>query len=119
MTDMTDVAPGAPAIGAGIERVEDLRLLRGRGSYLDDLARPGLLHAAILRSAVAHGRLRSMDASAAVKLPGVHAVYTAEDIRRETNGAMPIIPMRQEALPELKPFEQPVIAEGKVRYVGE
>ena len=52
-------------IGSAIERIEDLRFLRGRGQYVDDLAREGMLHAAILRSSVAHGRIRSIDVSAA------------------------------------------------------
>ena len=47
-------------IGSPIERLEDLRFLRGRGQYVDDLARPGTLHAAILRSSVAHGRIRAI-----------------------------------------------------------
>jgi carbon-monoxide dehydrogenase large subunit len=102
-------------IGAAIERREDLRFLRGRGQYVDDLAPPGLLHAVILRSAVPHGRIRSIDAAAALKMPGVHAVITAADMP----GGPPIIPMRLQPLPDFKPFEQPVIAAGKVRYVGE
>jgi carbon-monoxide dehydrogenase large subunit len=102
-------------IGAAIERREDLRFLRGRGQYVDDLAPPGLLYAVILRSAVPHGRIRAIDASAALKMPGVHAVITAKDMP----GGPPIIPMRLQPLAELKPFEQPVIAAGKVRYVGE
>ena len=76
---------------------------------------PGLLYAVILRSSVAHGRIVSIDASAALKLPGVHAVITAKDMP----GGPPIIPMRLQPLPEFKPFEQPVIAHDKVRYVGE
>ena len=52
-------------IGSPIERLEDLRFLRGRGQYVDDLARKDMLHAAILRSSVAHGRIRSIDVSAA------------------------------------------------------
>ena len=103
------------AIGAPVERIEDLRLLRGRGRYVDDLALPGMLHAAILRSSVAHGRLVAIDVSRALGMPGVKAVITAEDIARELDGAIPRIPMRQEALPELERFEQPVIANGKVR----
>ena len=58
-------------IGSPIERVEDLRFLRGRGQYVDDVTREGLLHAAILRSSVAHGRIRSIDTSVALALPGV------------------------------------------------
>ena len=102
-------------IGTPMERREDLRFLRGRGEYVDDLKIPDLLYAVILRSPVAHGRIDSLDASAALKLPGVHAVITAKDMP----GGPPIIPMRLQPLPEFKPYEQPVIAHDKVRYVGE
>src|SRR5262245_22911650 len=102
-------------IGAAIERREDLRFLRGRGQYVDDLAPQGLLHAVILRSAVPHGRIRGIDTAAALKMPGVHAVITAKDMP----GGPPIIPMRLQPLPEFKPFEQTVLAHDKVRYVGE
>ena len=76
---------------------------------------PGLLYAVILRSQVAHGRLVSVDASAALKIDGVHAVITAKDMP----AGPPIVPMRLQPLPQFKPFEQPVIAHDKVRYVGE
>jgi aerobic carbon-monoxide dehydrogenase large subunit len=102
-------------VGSPVERLEDLRFLRGRGQYIDDLTREGLLHAAILRSSVAHGRIRVIDAAAALALPGVHAVITGADM----GGCVPIIPMRLQPLPEFQPFEQPVIAGTKVRYVGE
>jgi carbon-monoxide dehydrogenase large subunit len=101
-------------VGSPIERVEDLRFLRGKGEYVDDITRPGLLHAVILRSTVAHGRIVAIDARAALARPGVHAVITAADI-----GSVPTIPLRQEQLDAFRPFEQPVIATGKVRYVGE
>jgi aerobic carbon-monoxide dehydrogenase large subunit len=119
MSDMKHIDVSGASIGRPIERIEDLRLLRGRGSYVDDLTRTGMLHAVILRSSVAHGLIRSIDVSAALALPGVHAVLTAKDIREALKGAIPKIPLRQEALPQLEPFEQPVIADGKVRYVGE
>jgi aerobic carbon-monoxide dehydrogenase large subunit len=102
-------------IGSPIERVEDLRFLRGRGQYVDDVGCEGLLHAAILRSAVAHGRIRTIDISAALALPGVHSVITAKDI----GNRVPRVPMRLQPLPDFEPFGQPVIAETKVRYVGE
>jgi carbon-monoxide dehydrogenase large subunit len=102
-------------IGAAIERREDLRFLRGRGQYVDDLAPAGMLHAVILRSGVAHGRIRSIDVAPALKIPGVHAIITAQDMP----GGPPVIPMRLQPLPEFKPFEQPVLADKKVRYVGE
>ena len=102
-------------IGSPIERLEDPRFLRGTGTYVGDLSRPGLLYAAILRSAHAHGRIRSIDAAAALAIPGVHAVITAADI----GSPVPRIPIRLQPLPSLVPYHQPVIAEGKVRYVGE
>ncbi len=101
-------------IGSPIERREDFRFLTGRGKYVDDLASEQMLHAVVLRSSLAHGRIRSIDSSAARALPGVHAVITADEI-----GEIPHIPLRQEALPVLKNYEQPVIAVDKVRYVGE
>lgn len=102
-------------VGMPIERVEDYRFLRGEGTFVDDLDLPDQLHAVILRSSVAHGRLRKIDASAALQIPGVHKVVTAKDI----NGDIPIIPMRLQPLEEVKPYRQPVIAHEKVRYVGE
>src|SRR5262245_26260626 len=105
-------------VGSPIERIEDLRFLRGRGQYVDDIVRDGLLHAAILRSSVAHGRIRSIDATAALARTGVHAVITAAEVLAAL-GAVPAIPLRQEQMPAFKPYEQPVLAHGKVRYVGE
>jgi carbon-monoxide dehydrogenase large subunit len=102
-------------VGSAVERREDLRFVRGGGQYVDDLRPDGLLHAVILRSSVAHGRIRSIDMSAALKLEGVHAVITARDMP----GGLPRIAMRLQPLPEFKPFEQSVIADTKVRYVGE
>ena len=102
-------------IGSPVERREDLRFLRGRGEFLDDLKPDGLVYAVILRSSVAHGRIVAIDTAAALKIPGVHAVITAKDMPPTP----PIVPMRLQPLPEFKPFEQPVIAHDKVRYVGE
>jgi carbon-monoxide dehydrogenase large subunit len=115
MTSVKAARPANSFVGSAVERIEDLRFLRGRGQYVDDVTRPGLLHAAILRSAVAHGKIRAIDITAARALRGVHAVITAADM----NGTVPTIPLRQEPLPAFKQYEQPVIAHGKVRYVGE
>jgi aerobic carbon-monoxide dehydrogenase large subunit len=104
-------------IGKPVERFEDLRLLRGAGSYVDDQHAEGMVHAAILRSPLAHGRIRSLDIDKAKALPGVHAVLTAEHIAK--GGVVPMIPLRLAPLPELVPFEQPVIASREVNYVGE
>src|SRR5262249_38611825 len=83
--------------------------------FVDDFAPGGLLHAAILRSPVAHGRIRAIHTAAARARPGVLAVITASDI----GGEGPVIPMRQEPLPALPVYLQPVLAQPKVRYVGE
>jgi aerobic carbon-monoxide dehydrogenase large subunit len=101
-------------IGAPVERVEDLRFLRGRGQYVDDLTRPGQWHAAIVRSPVAHGRLRSIDTAAALAMAGVHVVITAQDVGRP----VPTIPFRRPN-PMIVPYAQPVLADNVVRYVGE
>jgi carbon-monoxide dehydrogenase large subunit len=106
--------PANSFVGSPIERIEDLRFLRGRGQYVDDLSPAGLLHAVVVRSSVAHGRIHRIDSTAAAALPGVHAVITATEIAN-----VPTIPLRQEQLEIFRPFEQPVIAVGKVRYVGE
>jgi carbon-monoxide dehydrogenase large subunit len=102
-------------VGQPIERLEDFRFVRGRGQYIDDLARKDMLHAAILRSSVAHGRIRAIDVSRAKKVPGVHAVITATDL----GDRIPLVPMRLQPMPEFEAFGQPVMARDKVRYVGE
>ena len=106
-------------IGRPILRVEDLRLVRGRGEYVDDVWHDGMLHALIVRSSRAHGRIRSIDTSAARAMSGVRGVFAAQDIMAARGGAVPKIPMRRGKLEGLEPFEQPVIAVDKVRYVGE
>src|SRR5438477_8561751 len=116
---MEHTARGHRFVGRPIERIEDLRFLRGRGLYIDDFAPEGALHAVVLRSSIAHGLIRRIDASAARARAGVHAVITAQEIAQVLTVPIPVIPMRQEPTPELKPYEQPVIAHDKVRYVGE
>jgi len=107
--------PAAALIGQPVDRAEDLRFLTGSGKYVDDLKRERMLHAVVLRSSVAHGRIKAIDTSAARRRPGVHAVITAVDIGE----AVPLIPLRLAPLPGFDRFCQPVIAAGKVRYVGE
>jgi aerobic carbon-monoxide dehydrogenase large subunit len=104
-------------IGKPVERIEDLRLLRGKGAYVDDEHVEGMLHAAILRSSVAHGRIRRLDTERAGAMAGVHAVLTAAEVAK--SGPVPTIPLRLAPLPELVPYEQPVIATREVNYVGE
>lgn len=102
-------------IGQEVERTEDFRFLTGRGTFVDDYEPAGVLHAAILRSSVAHGRIVSIDTSSAAKIPGVHAIVTAADIGEQ----IPTIPIRLAPIAGLEKYLQPVIAREKVRYVGE
>lgn len=102
-------------VGQPLPRVEDFRLLTGNGTFVDDFHRPNMAFAVIIRSHIAHGRLLSVDASAALELDGVHAVLSAKDIGSE----IPRIPFRIAAFEEATPFKQPVIAKDRVRYVGE
>src|SRR5690242_10117599 len=99
------VPEGASLIGRAVARAEDTRLLTGTGTFVDDLHRPGLLHAAVLRSAVAHGRLVRVDGGPALSLAGVRAVITARDI-----GEVPTIPIRIGSMADFRRFMQPVIA---------
>jgi len=101
-------------IGSPVERVEDMRFLRGRGEYVADINRAGQLYAALFRSPMAHGKIIAIDTTVARAMPGVHAIVTAEDIGRP----LPTIPFRRPN-PTIAPFAQPVIADRVVRYVGE
>ncbi|WP_213771815.1 xanthine dehydrogenase family protein molybdopterin-binding subunit [Bradyrhizobium sp. dw_78] len=101
-------------IGSPLDRIEDLRLLAGAGTFVGDLKPDNLLYAVILRSPISHGRIRKIGTAAARSLQGVAAVITAAEI-----GEVPIIPVRQHGKPEGEPYRQPVIAGEKVRYVGE
>ncbi len=102
-------------IGSPMERVEDFRLLRGGARFVADINLEGQLHAVIARSSIAHGRIRAIDTKDALTLAGVRAVITARDLGPQ----VPVIPLRLQPLPELEPFRQPMLADGKVRFVGE
>ncbi len=102
-------------IGSPVKRQEDVRFLTGSAQYVADVKLPGMLHAAILRSPHAHGRVTAIDASEALVLPGVHGIYTFDDIAPL---AKPI-PVRVFHLPGLEDFLQYHLAGDKVRYVGE
>jgi aerobic carbon-monoxide dehydrogenase large subunit len=103
-------------VGQPMKRFEDPRLLTGQGTFVDDLHTPDLLHAVVLRSVHAHARIQAIDASAARQLPGVVRVLTAQDLL----GKVHDIPPRP--TPELEGIrvpEHPVLARGKVCYVGQ
>ena len=107
-------------IGDRPKRREDLWFITGRGRYLDDLAFEGLTHAVVLRSPHAHAQIGFVDVDAARAAPGVLAVLTAADARAD--GLLPLRPSAEANAQTGEPFAfapQPLLAEGKVRYVGE
>ncbi len=110
--------PADGGIGAPTKRREDVRFLKGTGRYTDDLNRPGQAYVFFLRSNVAHGRLKSVDTSAAAAMPGVVRVFTGADF--EGVGGIPcgwqITDKHGEVMQEPA---HPVLAQGKVRHVGD
>jgi carbon-monoxide dehydrogenase large subunit/6-hydroxypseudooxynicotine dehydrogenase subunit gamma len=101
-------------IGKSVRRLEDPPLLTGRGAYADDISFPGQLHMRMVRSGEAHGRIISVDVSAAREHPGVVAVWTAEDV-----ADLPPIEFREGPIEKLAPWRQHVLARDRVRYVGD
>src|ERR1051326_3096934 len=83
-------------VGKPIKRTEDPRLIQGLAHYVDDIRLPDTLHAVFLRSIYPHARIKSIDTTAALKLPGVVSVYTGKDVQKI--GPVPCAA----ALPELK-----------------
>ncbi|GGA56329.1 dehydrogenase [Nitratireductor aestuarii] len=102
-------------IGARIPRVEDARFLRGEGRYVADLAMPFMVEAYVLRSPYPHAIIRSIDASEALKLEGVEAVFTAADVPADLGPIVCRIPTHG----DLSPYLQHPLAQDRVRYVGE
>jgi carbon-monoxide dehydrogenase large subunit len=101
-------------LGARVKRREDPRFLTGQGNYVDDIVRPGMLHAAFLRSPHAHAEILSVDVDAARELEGVHAVLTAADIAPHCK------PMVANSLFDgWQTSEWHALASGRVRFVGE
>ena len=107
-------------IGDRPKRREDQRFLTGQGRYLDDLAFQSVAHAVVLRLPHAHAEIRAIDTAAAKAMSGVLAVLTASDARAD--GLKPLLPYVEANTVTGEPFAfmpQPLLAEGKVRYVGE
>ncbi len=108
-TNTMQDAPVGAQVGRSLPRLEARDKVTGRAEYTHTMRLPGMLHAKIFRSTVAHGRIRSIDTSAAKNVPGVHRVVTCEDVRK-------VIPA-----PYYGPafHDQPILAIDKVHYVGE
>jgi aerobic carbon-monoxide dehydrogenase large subunit len=107
-------------IGQSIRRKEDARFLTGAGQYTDDVVLPGQTHGVFLRSPHAHARIVSINVDAAKAAPGVVAVFTGADLAEAKVGGLPCgwLIHNQDGTPMKEPAH-PVLAQGKVRHVGD
>ncbi|RBY79974.1 xanthine dehydrogenase family protein molybdopterin-binding subunit [Blastococcus sp. TF02A-26] len=110
----TDTAP-QKEIGQARRRKEDARLITGRTTWTDNMVLPGMLHMAVLRSPVAHGRITALDVTAAKEAPNVVAVYTGRDLAEEQGS----IPCAWPVTPDMVNPGHPSIAVDQVNHVGE
>jgi len=101
-------------VGARVKRVEDPRLLTGQGSYTDDYRPAGMLHVALLRSTHAHARILAIDTAPAAALTGVVAVFTGDELAGDARPLLATSTMKT-----YHPTPMPMLARGRVRYVGE
>ena len=104
----------APVVGRSVPRLEDPPLITGSGQFIGDITFPHQLHMRIVRSPYAHAKLRSVDVAAARAAPDVVAVWTGADI-----ASLPPIDFRDPAGEALSPYRQPLLAQDRLRYVGE
>ncbi|NVN53517.1 xanthine dehydrogenase family protein molybdopterin-binding subunit [Mycolicibacterium hippocampi] len=100
--------------GTRAPRIEDKRLLTGHGTFVDDVQRPGMVHACFVRSPFARATINGIDASAALALPGVHAVFTAADLNPDVKEAWHAV-----AGKDIPDTPRPPLAEGEVKFVGD
>ncbi len=111
---------GQFGIGQSVPREEDPRLLRGEGEFIADMARPNMAYGHVLRSPHAHARIRAIDTRAAKQMPGVLAVFTAEDLAADGIGTLRVRMPRKR--PDGSPLHQsphPGLARGAAHYVGD
>jgi carbon-monoxide dehydrogenase large subunit len=107
-------------VGQPFRRVEDLRFITGTGRYTDDHRHEGEAFAVVVRSRVAHGLLRAVEAEAAREMPGVLGVFTAADLESDGVGTLPIVVVLDHAEGGTMPVPpRTLLARGKVRYLGE
>lgn len=101
-------------LGQAVARKEDYRLLTGQGHFVDDIAVPGALHVCFVRSPHAHARIKRIDASAAVSMPGVIGVFSGQDLAQWTTRARMAPPIEG-----LQPMEMDTLPIDKVRFQGD
>ena len=111
---------GEFAIGQGVSRFEDPRLIQGGGRYTDDIKLPGLVHGVVLRSPHAHAKIKAIDIAAAKAAPGVLCVLTAADVKAAGYGDLPVPGglKRRDGSPQYKP-RYPILAADRVRWLGD
>jgi carbon-monoxide dehydrogenase large subunit len=110
-----ETAPREKWVGQAMRRKEDPRMITGRGNYVDDVALPGQLYMALVRSPEAHARIVSIDTSEAREMPGVEGVFTGEDVNLDSPMPMAWVPPGVEVkAPDVYP-----LAVGEVNYVGD
>ena len=111
---------GEFAIGQGVPRFEDPRLLRGGGKYVDDIVLPGMAFGHVLRSPHAHAKIKSIDTSKAKAAPGVLCVLTGEDWIKSGWGDLPVpgTHKRRDGSTNYKP-RYPALVKDRVRFVGD
>src|SRR3954471_2871588 len=117
-----NILPGNMRFGAGqpVKRLEDQRLVTGKGHFIDDQAAEGMLWLHILRSPHAHARIKSIDTSAARAMPGVEAIYTGADLVADDIGTIPTLPIFKR--PDGSAMTVPprrLLAHEVVRFAGE
>jgi carbon-monoxide dehydrogenase large subunit len=116
MSDIDALARPSQYVGARVQRTEDARFLTGNGRYVDDIELPHMVHAAFVRSPLAHANVGEIDTAAAEAVDGVHLVITGRQLA-ETLG--PVITVPGTELPGIATVPRRVLATDKVRFVGE
>jgi carbon-monoxide dehydrogenase large subunit len=107
-------------IGASVRRKEDYRFLTGDGNYTDDVQIAGQTYACFLRSPHAHAKINGIDKSAALKAPGVIAIFTGEDLAADKVGGLPCGWLITDVNGQpMKEPPHPVLCQGKARHVGD
>jgi carbon-monoxide dehydrogenase large subunit len=107
-------------IGQPVRRHEDLRLITGQGRYTDDITLPRMAHAYVLRSPMAHAAIKRLDTTTARSMPGVLSVASGEDVRAAGLGDVPCtVPLTSRDGKPRHDTPRPMLAQGKVRHVGQ
>jgi carbon-monoxide dehydrogenase large subunit len=108
---------GAKLFGARVKRLEDPALLTGNGQFTDDIAVPDLLHAVFVRSPHPHAKFTRIDASAALAMPGIHAVFTLQDFPADIRDNRLLLLLPNPAITQ--PMMPHLLARDEVNYAGE